>query len=738
MRAKAVALTIALALPALGADGEPNSAAVPKKNVVLVLSGGGARGSAHIGVLKVLEELHVRPDLIVGTSMGSIIGGLYAAGWSPEEIEHEITTIDWGTVFVDKLPRQYRTFRRKQDDAFLVPIKMRFKNWKPYLPPSVIGGQSLELTLQRFELQATGERNFDEFPIPYRAVAADLGTGEPFVIAEGSLSKAMRASMSVPGIFPPVEMNGRPLCDGGVAANFPVRIAQGLGAETIIGVDISSPLSDEAAYGNLLQRLDQMSSLLTAGNVKDDKAAMTERDILIVPELGDIKFSDFARAKDAIAIGEAAAWSAADRLRDLAVSDAEWAAFHLRHRRRPDSDMIVDRVSIVNTSYLDDRVVASRFAVPVGKPLDGEGLAKQILQLYGFDTFGTIHHDLTRDAEGRNVLNLEVPKKPYSRNSLQFGFNLETDFQGNLRFNLLVGQLMNPINSRGGEWRTLLQFGDDQVLGTEIFQPIDVGQHWFVNARAFFRDEKVDLFDEEGDALAEYNIRNARVDASMGRVLRNWGQAEIGVYRDVTKGRRRIGSDLLPSVRADGGGVFFLARLDTLDAFTWPTDGLRATGLWKQGIESFGADLEGSIVFVEFAQAKKIGKNVFFGSAEFARNPEGTTGSSPDFYLVGGLLRLSGLKPDQLIGDSGGLARLMYYRELTAFSLGSLTQRMFAGASFEVGNAYLENDVVDWASLRRAGSLFVGASTILGPAYFGVGYEESGEAAVYLIIGQRF
>src|SRR5512145_3292112 len=158
---------------------EPAPPAAPARpKVVLVLSGGGARGSAHIGVIKVLEELHVRPDMIVGTSMGSIIGGLYAAGWSIEEIEAQITTIDWSTVFVDRLPRKFRTFRRKQDDSYLVPMKMRFKGWKPYIPPSVIGGQSLELLLQRFEIEATGERDFDKFPIPYRAVAANLGTGE--------------------------------------------------------------------------------------------------------------------------------------------------------------------------------------------------------------------------------------------------------------------------------------------------------------------------------------------------------------------------------------------------------------------------------------------------------------------------------------------------------------------------------------------------------------------------------
>jgi NTE family protein len=253
-----IALVAAASLVTTPAVGEQDEAAVPRPKVVLVLSGGGARGAAHIGVLKVLEDYHVRVDMIVGTSMGAIVGGLYAAGWSVDEIESKVGTIDWGAVFVDRLPRQAKSFRRKEEDSrFLVPLKMRFKNWKPYLPPALLGGQSMELLFQGLELEATGERDFDRFPIPYRAVAADLSTGEAVVIGEGSLANAMRASMALPGILPPVEIDGRPLADGGVAANFPLRIAKGLGAEVVVGVDITSPMRGKAELGNLLQRIDQ-------------------------------------------------------------------------------------------------------------------------------------------------------------------------------------------------------------------------------------------------------------------------------------------------------------------------------------------------------------------------------------------------------------------------------------------------------------------------------------------------
>jgi NTE family protein len=715
-------------------EAPPPPPARPK--VVLVLSGGGARGSAHIGVLKVLEELHVEPDMIVGTSMGSIIGGLYAAGWSVEEIEREIVNIDWSTVFIDRLPRKYRTFRRKQDDSYLVPIKMRFKGWKPYIPPSVIGGQSLELLLQRFEIEASGERDFDKFPIPFRAVAANLGTGKAVVISKGSLSTALRASMSVPAVFPPVEMDGISLCDGGVAANFPVRIAQELGADVVIGVDISSPLSDKELT-NLLQRLDQTSSLLTAGNVEEDKEALRPQDVLMVPELGDITFSDFERAKDAIAIGEKEARRVEDKLRPLAVSDEEWAAYKARHHRRPPSDLVVDRVVIKNTSYLSDDVVKNRIHVPEGQPLDAENLAKQILRLNGMDTFGTIHHDLTREADGKSVLTLDVPKKPYSRNSLQFGINFEDDFRGAVTFNLSAGLLINPINRLGGEVRAVVQLGDDRVIGAELYQPLGPEMRWFTDVFVVGRNSNLEVYDDDGQALAQLRVRSGEAHGTIGRVFGEWGLAEIGLYADRAKAQVRIGPPSLSLEEVSGGGGFLGFRVDTLDVFSWPSDGTRVNAYWKYADESFGTDTEGSIYRVEVAQAKSIGKNVLYGTAEFASAHPGTA-NVQETYFLGGFLRLSGLHNDELFGESGGLARLMFYRELSSFTLGTLTQKMYAGISLEAGNAYLEDDPVSLATLRYSAAIYVGAATILGPAYIGYGYSEGGRSAVYLVIGQRF
>ncbi len=741
MRRKIVGIFVcaSLALPsaaALAAAAEPVEAPQRPK-VALVLSGGGARGSAHIGVLKVLEEYHVPVDLVVGTSMGSIVGGLYASGWSSEQLEKEITGIDWGTVFMDKLPRDAKTFRRKEEDArFLIPIKMRFKHWKPYLPTALIGGQNLELLFQRFAIESTGLQDFDRFPIPYRAVASDLATGGAIVIGRGSLSTAMRASMSLPGIFPPVELEGKTLADGGIAANFPIRIARALGADVIIGVDITTPLRKKEQLGNLLTRIDQVTSLLTNANKDSDMAAVKPGDVMIVPELSDITFSDFAKTAETIDRGETAARASEARLRALSVPDVEWNAYVARHLRRPESDLIVDKVVIENTGPLSDAIVERRIVVPTGKPLSSVDLGKQLIRLYGLDVFGSIQHDFER-IDGQGVLKIRVPPKPYGKNSLQFAFFISNDFKGDLGVDLTVSHLLMPVNRAGGEWRNVVQFGTHNVVSTEFYQPLEPKMAWFFDSRARYRRHQLNFFSEEGEALSEYTFKTTDVTAGFGRVFGSWGEVLVGGYWASGSGSLRIGSPTLPSGATLDGGFSALFTVDTLDSTTWPRHGTNAAVEYRRSLTSMGAEEKGSFARIAVGKAMTIDKEVVYLSVEASDIISGAT-VIDNVATLGGFLHLSGLHENQLLGERGGLARLMYYHELTTFNLGSMTQRMYVGFSAETGNTYNAGDPVTWPSLRLAGSVFVGADTVLGPAYLGYGYENSGQQSVYIVIGRRF
>ena len=300
---------IAVLVLTLAAPLAAEETAKEEPKLVLVLSGGGARGFAHIGVIRVLEELHIAPDLIVGTSMGSIIGGLYAAGWSTDDMEELVRTIDWEKIFTDRIDRADRSFRRKQDDRpVMIQGRLNFDGLKPVLPSGVVDGQRLELVLRIVEALSPRYDDFDDLPIPFRAVAADIATGERVVIGSGSLATAMRASMSIPGAVPPVPFEGHQLVDGGITANLPVGVAKDLGAKQIIAVDISSPLlGEDQKFETFMNIYSHLNSLLTVRNRDLDAALLQSGDVLIVPDLGDISFISFDRGQEAVAIGEEAA-----------------------------------------------------------------------------------------------------------------------------------------------------------------------------------------------------------------------------------------------------------------------------------------------------------------------------------------------------------------------------------------------------------------------------------------------
>ncbi len=708
----------------------------PRGGLALVLSGGGARGAAHIGVLKVLEEQKIVPDFIVGTSMGSIVGGLYAAGYSPQEIEDILAGLDWNEIFFDTVARQERTYRRKQDDVpYMIPAKLRFKGLRPYLPPGVLGGQKLELVLRKLVSRATDATDFNDLPIPYRAVAMDLATSEAVVLGEGDLTDSMRASMAIPGAFRPIVIQGRTLVDGGSAANLPVRIAQQLGAQRVIAVNISSPLQTEVEGRSFIGVVSQLSSFLTAGSVSADLERLRAGDILIQPNLGDISFKSFDRAREAVGIGEAAARAKIDELRGLGVDEARWREFQERHHRNDVTRRPVETVTLDNTSWVDDRIVQAQLHVPLGEPLDDDALEQQLVALSGLDWFGLIRYDL-HAADGGSKLALTTPKKPHGRGSLQFGLSLYGDLEGDSGFALLVRHRLMAVNRRGGEWVNTLQVGNTSLLTSEFYQPLDWTMHWFVDpaVTASRATQSVWL---DGQPVADYRIDFSDVRADVGAVLGRWGELRAGVHRGYAKGDARIAIAAFPSFKEDLGGLHAGFAVDTWDRVSFPTSGALVRLSAIRELEDFGAQENWTRVSAHVAPALHVGRSVFVPRAFAASNlsREATIRSA---VALGGFLNLSGLGENELLGDKGGLISLIYYYELLGLGLGPIGNRVFAGASLEGGNVYRHDDPVTWQSLRYGGSLFLGADTPLGPAYFSWGYTEPDRKRFYVVIGQSF
>jgi NTE family protein len=711
--------------------------AVPSsRKVALVLSGGGARGAAHVGVLKVLKEMHIPVDLIVGTSMGSIVGGLYAAGWEPDEIEEMLNSLNWGNVFVDQVPREDKTFRRKKDDdVFMIAGRLRFNGWRPYLPPAVLSGQRLELLLRSLEIQSTSETDFDKLPVPFRAVAADLATGEAVIIGEGSLATAMRASMSIAGVFPPVELAGKKLVDGGAVANLPIRIARELGAERIIAVDITSPLLEQKKLGSMLSIVNQMGGLLTNGNRLEDIHSLRTGDVLIQPDLGDMTFTDLQRAGEAVDIGEKAARAMAASLAPFAVDEATYSRFEAKHHRRPQEELYVHDVKLYNDSWVDDRLVEKRLPDQAGRTFDEATIREGTLRLAGLDYFGVIQVDLEGEGERKDLI-VRTPIKPYGKNSLQFGFSFRDDFHGENGYSLAARHLLLAANRRGGEWENVGQIGDRALLRSTFYQPLDWGMKWFASARGEALRQDQTLWQDD-DPVADFRIETNGGRVDLGRVLGDWGDVSLGGFYARNTGHVRVGEPLIPDYRERDAGLRLSFRVDTLDATIFPKEGTRATAWYSRSLEGFGADVDRAQAYLSAGHAWSFGRNTLVPAVEALKTIDGTV-TLVSSYDLGGIFRLSGLGEKQLLGDSGGLAQLGYYRELTRLDLGALTSRVYAGASVETGNVYASGEKITLDSLRHGGSLYLGAQTAIGPAILGIGFADGGERRIYFMLGQRF
>src|SRR5580693_3799492 len=353
----------------------PNAPAAPpaevRPRICLVLSGGGARGMAHIGVLKVLEELKVPIDCIAGTSMGAVVGGLYASGMTAAQIETTMRSVDWQEAFRDAPPRRDQDFRRKQDDRnFLVRLPLGLKHGKILLPKGFIQGQKLQETLRQLTLPFSNSTDFDLLPTPFRAVATDLETGNAVLMDKGDLAIAMRASMSAPGVFAPVELNGRLLVDGGLAENLPINVARAMHADILIVSDVSFPLQPRAALDSALSISNQMLAILVRKDSDRQRASLGPQDILIEPNLGSATATDFTVPNIVIARGEEAARISIPKLATLSVGDAAYAQYLARRAAREPGLPAIQFVRVDEQSKRYEKTIMAEMQPLVGKPLD--------------------------------------------------------------------------------------------------------------------------------------------------------------------------------------------------------------------------------------------------------------------------------------------------------------------------------------------------------------------------------
>jgi NTE family protein len=709
-----------------------------RPKIGLALSGGGARGAAHIGVLRVLEEHRIPVDFIAGTSMGALVGGLYAAGRTPEQLETLISRIDWKDAFNDWIPRKDRSFRRKRDDDFyLVRHKPGLSGVRLKFPPGILDGQKIDLLLKKYSLPAVAVRDFDDLGIPYRAVATDLATGEAVVIGNGDLALAMRASMSLPAVFAPREIGGRLLVDGGISSNLPIDVVRRMGADVVIAVDISTPLSERRQLQSVLDVTEQITNILTRRGADLQIASLTDKDIFIRPDLGDITTASFERAAEAIPIGAAAAEAVLDELMPLSVSEKEYRA-HMNDRGRgpashakPASSPVIDRVRIVNRSRLADGVITATLGINSGEPLDIVRLEKDLEQLYGLELFESVYYDITGEP-GHTELEVSARERSWGPNYLQFGVAIFEDFEGP-NFNLAAAYTRTAVNSLNGEWRTGFQVGQEPGVFTEFHQPLDRRLRKFIHAQASFIEEADNVYDSEGNKLSELGVRRYGAGLAVGRELGTWGEIRAGAVRETGEIGVQVGDPEQPDTRFETGEVFLQLFLDELDNVNFPRSGGDLRIRITAGLEELGSDQDYEQGYVDGSYAYTAGRLTGLLGGLFAVTRY-SDAPYQRLYRLGGFTRLSGLEENELQGQHAALLSCIITRQVLNTNLLSLN----GGLSFEYGNVFQERDDMEFENGIAAGSIFLGIDTLIGPIYLAYGRAEGGRGNFYFVLGQSF
>jgi predicted acylesterase/phospholipase RssA len=350
---------------------------------------------AHIGVLKVLEDLKIPIDCIAGTSMGAVVGGLYASGMSAHDIDRTMRSVDWQEAFRDTPPRRDLAFRRKQDDQnFLVRLPLGLKHAQILLPKGFIQGQKLQETLRQLTLPFDNRTDFDRLPTPLRVVATDLETGAAVLLDKGDLAIAMRASISAPGVFAPVDYQGRLLVDGGLAENLPIDVARAMHADILIVSDVSFPLQDRARLDTALTISNQMLAILVRKDSDRQKGTLTPQDILIEPALGTATQTDFAAGVGTIAQGEAAARAATLKLAALGVDDKTYGRYLARREAREPGLPPIQFVRVDRESKRYEKTILAEMKPLVGRPLNRDEVGARITELYGLGNFESLDYSL--------------------------------------------------------------------------------------------------------------------------------------------------------------------------------------------------------------------------------------------------------------------------------------------------------------------------------------------------------
>ncbi|HGF5083429.1 TPA: patatin-like phospholipase family protein [Vibrio parahaemolyticus] len=732
-----------------------------RPKVAVVLAGGGAKGAAHIGVLKALEEMHIPVDIITGTSMGAYVGGLYATGMSADEIESFIYSVDWNSGYRDRVDRSQRRVRDKEyEDRYQITTDLGLRFGEVRAPTGVVQGQNMLRVLRETTGNLGRFDSFDELAIPYRSVATDILELDEVVIGNGYLVDAMMASMSVPGALPPYKLNGHMLVDGGVVNNMPVDVARAMGADVVIAVDISTDYKTEDDFTGLFTVADQLSNYLVRRSTQQQVETLQEHDVYIRPNVGQMETVEFDKMPWAFQSGYDITKEMESKLAGLRLSNAEYQKYidHKQEVRKKlvyGDDRVVDEIVIVNNTHYSDVLLTNRLELETGRKIETAEIEKAVENLYALDRFELITYHF-EEVDGSNLLVFDVNEKSWGPNYLNFRFFLEDDFDTDSQYGIGMSTNFTNLNSHGAEMALNVEMGTDKLIEAELYSPVLSSQEFFVAGKVAYSSEGRNLpVSDDDSSLSSVNdflpvsYTEFVSEIAIGIQPTLWQELRLG-------GRYSSGSIELSTLASVGNldferrGLFANYRLDTLDDFAFPTRGLLVdleylvshdTSPEEIG-QSKPKDIVEDTVYeidARFKGAMSYQRHTLVGQAEYSFVKSKNSSITLDPRELGGFLHLSGIPRNSLIGQNLFFSSLVYRYKWFDNDFGLFEAPVYVGASLERGGTWSDNDLkLNEAPLYNAASIFFGVDSPIGPIMLAYGRTEQDMEAVYLIVGTSF
>ncbi len=734
----ALITTVSFAQRALAEEAKRNARSNERRpKIGLVLSGGGARGVAHIGALKALEQLHVPIDYIAGTSMGAVVGGLYASGMSPDAMEHWFAEADWRYLLSDTPPRESRSFRDKERDRQLnqnLEIGIS-RAGEVQLPVGFISGQKLLVSLRELTLPVRHIHDFDRLPIPFRAIATDLSTGEKVVLRNGNLADAMRASIAAPGVFTPFDIAGRSLVDGGLSSNLPIDTVRAMGADIVIAVDVRPELKSSEELQSAVAVTNQMLDILIQRDTFAQIRTLRSGDVYVRLDLPGASSVDFEGAVKNIPVSYEKTLTQADQLRHLALSSGQFDRYLAAQRVPRQNGASISFVEVKGPSGPIRQSLKEQIKFAPGERIEMWQLEKHLLGLEGFRNTEIVDFHVIEEA-GKYGLLLETKEKKRGPNYFNAGFDFAYNSSGETDADLLLSFRMTELNSLGAEWETFLSLGDLTRIFSELYQPIESSRRLFLATNLLYENDFISALNAHDNRLA-FRLQTLGAGVDAGLRIGHFGELRVGY----TRGASHIGRALELPRNANGwfdrGEIRAALTIDTLDRTNFPQSGLFGSALATFSMKELGARENYSRLEAQLYKPISFGKNTIVPRVLAAVSLNDSDLPFYDRSSLGGFLQLSGFARRGLYDQNAVLAELIYYRELTKLPA-AVGGGLYAGFSVEAGDVYARLGDFDAGDLKFGGSVFLGADTIIGPLYFGVGGAKGGEGAVYLQLSPIF